>query len=124
MRPLLENPDIYNSFLRGRTKGDYEERSGAGAISVECLTSYWTSTGASQALTLADGSEGQFKVIIHAVDGGSLVITPANLGGVTSATISLVAAGDNVILQFVKGNWWMIGQGTQATLTGNTITFA
>lgn len=124
MRINTEDSQHKSSLLAGRTKFDYEERTGAGAASLECETSYWTSTGAAQAVTLADGSEGQVKTIIHAVDGGSIAITPANYGGVTSATITLVAAGDSVTFKFVKGNWWGVAFFTQATLTGNTITHA
>lgn len=126
MRTRQERSQLVDCGIEGLLKSTYEERSGAGAISTAVLTSYWTSTGASQALTLADGEEGQFKIIIHAVDGGSLVITPTNFAAAapSSVSISLVAAGDNILLQFVKGNWWLLGFGTHATLTGNTIVFA
>ena len=39
--------------------------SGAGAIDVVSTITEVVSTGASQALTLADGVEGQLKIIIH-----------------------------------------------------------
>lgn len=118
-RDLLQHPDIYDAQHKGRRKLDYEERSGAGAISLEAPISYWTSTGAAQVLTLADGSEGQVKTIIHAVDGGSLVITPANFAGAspTSATITLATAGDSVTLAFVKGQWWVTAFWSQLAIT-------
>jgi hypothetical protein len=126
MRQNLFDSDLNDCTLRGTTKFDYEERSGAGAISLDVYCSYWTSTGASQALTLADGAEGQEKRIVHAVDGGSLVITPANFAGSapTSATITLATAGDTVTLQFIKGQWWVVGFWSQAAITGSTITIA
>jgi hypothetical protein len=124
MRPNLERPDIVDGFIKGLLKGSYEERTGAGAISLACLTSYWTSTGAAQALTLSDGEEGQFKIIVHAVDGGSIAITPTNLGGATSTTITMATAGDSIVLQFLKGNWWVIASSSNAAVTGSTITYS
>lgn len=114
MRPTLENPEIWNGKIFGRLIGSFEERSGAGAISLETLTSYWTSTGAN-ALTLADGTEGQLKILVHAVDGGSLVVTPANFAGAapTSTTITLLTAGDSVTLQFLKGQWYIVATWSQ-----------
>lgn len=123
MRTRQEDGEFVNSQLKGRTKFDFEERSGAGAISIECKTSYWTSTGAN-ALTLADGSEGQIKTIVHAVDGGSLVITPANFGGATSATVTLATAGDSVTFEFLKGAWWVTAFNSNAAVTGSTVTYA
>ncbi len=108
MRQNLFDSELKDSQFKGRQKFDYEERTAAGAASLECKYSYWTSSGAGQIVTLADGSEGQEKVIIHAVDGtGSLVITPANFGGAASATVTLVDAGDSVSFVFLKGNWWL-----------------
>lgn len=123
MRSNHEDSQSINHQLKGRTKFDYEERSGAGAISLECKTSYWTSTGAN-ALTLADGSEGQIKTVIHAVDGGSLVITPANFGGATSATATLATAGDSITFEFIKGAWWVTAFNSNAAVTGSTVTYA
>jgi hypothetical protein len=108
-RIYTEDSEFKDSRHLGRFKwGPHEERSGAGAIGLETTVSYWTSTGAN-ALTLADGSEGQEKIIIHATDGGSLVITPANFAGTapTSTTITMLTAGDVLALVFVKGQWWI-----------------
>lgn len=109
MRSNHEEGQFVNTQLKGRTTFDYEERTGAGAASLECELSYWTSSGAGQVVTLADGREGQQKTILHAVDGtGSLVVTPANFGGTASTTVTLVDAGDSVTFRFVKGNWWLV----------------
>lgn len=124
MRPTLERAEAMQIHIKELLKLGYEERSGAGAISLAVPVSYWTSTGAAQALTLADGEEGQVKIIVHAVDGGSIVITPTNFGGATSATITLATAGDAVGLMFIKGSWWVIFFNSNAAVTGSTVTFA
>lgn len=63
--------------------------SGPGAIDVATRTTLYTSTGAAEALTLADGSRvGQRKTVIHAVDGGSGVITAASPGNFTNVTLT------------------------------------
>lgn len=67
-------------------------------------------TGGAEALTLADGSEGQELTIIMTVDGGAGTVTPANFGNGTTLTFD--DAGDNAVLKFVDGNWWTIGTPT------------
>lgn len=127
MRIYTEDSEFKDSRHVGRFKwGPHEERTGAGAIGLETTISYWTSTGAAQALTLADGSEGQEKTIIHAIDGGSIVITPANFAGASpvSATITMATAGDSITLVFVKGQWWVKAFSSQAAITGSTVVFA
>jgi len=81
--------------------------SGAGAINVTSQVTYFTSTGASQALTLADGTAGQIKTIIHIVDGGSGVLTPTNFG--SGSTITFTNVGDTATLLFTNSAWYLIG---------------
>jgi len=71
-----------------------------------------TTLGAS-ASAMADGYEGQRKIIKMVVDGGDMVITPANFFDGT--TITLNDAGDVVDLVFVDGNWHLISN-TGATI--------
>jgi hypothetical protein len=67
--------------------------SGAGAVNVTTFATLFTSTGAAQALTLADGTQaGQIKFIMHVVDGGSGVLTPTTKTNFT--TLTLTAAYD------------------------------
>lgn len=80
--------------------------SGAGAISVTKDTTKFTSTGPAQALTLADGVDGQIKCIIHDVDGGSGILTPTTKTGYT--TIAFTNAGDSATLEFVTTRGWII----------------
>ena len=81
--------------------------SGAGAVDLTSQITHFTSTGAAQALTLADGTVGQIKTIIHIVDGGSGVLTPTNFGGGTNITLD--AVGDTVTLIFTNSKWHVIG---------------
>lgn len=84
--------------------------SGPGAVDVTSLVTAFTSTGAGNALTLADGTPGQIKTIIYvaeAAGGDTGVLTPSNLGSAT--TITFNAVGDAVTLQFVGADWWVIG---------------
>lgn len=64
---------------------------GAGAVNVTARTTLFTSTGAGQALTLANGTKtGQRKTVHHTVDGGSGILTPATAGNFATATFTNV----------------------------------
>jgi hypothetical protein len=62
-----------------------------------------TTSGVSQALTLADGTVGQMKIIAHAVDGGSAVLTPTTKIGFS--TVTFAAVGDSVTLIYTSAGW-------------------
>ena len=84
--------------------------SGPGAVNITSLATAFTSTAAGNALTLADGAQGQLKTIIYvaeAAGGDTGVLTPANLGSAT--TITFNAVGDSVTLQFAGTDWWVVG---------------
>jgi len=90
--------------------GAVQALSGPGAVNITTLTTAFTSTGAGDALTLADGVAGQLKTIVYvaeAAGGDTGVLTPANLGSAT--TITFNAVGDSVTLQFIGADWWVIG---------------
>ena len=87
-------------------KASTDTRSGAGAVSVTKDTTKLTSTGVAEAITLADGVDGQIKRIIHDVDGGSMVLTPTTKTGYT--TITFTNAGDAVTLEFVTTRGWIV----------------
>lgn len=89
--------------LTGGLAGGVQSLSGAGAVNLTTLTTAFTSTGAAQALTLAAGTVGQIKTIIHAVDGGSGVLTPTT--GLGYTTITFTNAGDTATLQYVTQGW-------------------
>lgn len=88
--------------------------SGAGAVNVTSYSTRITSTGAAQALTLANGTQiGQLKKISHVVDGGSSVLTPTSLSGGT--TITFTTVGEFVILMWNGTAWVVLEVGNTAT---------
>lgn len=94
-----------NGFV-GIVIGSIQSLSGAGAVNLTTDTTELTTTGSAQALTLADGTAGQYKSIVHVVDGGSAVLTPTTKTGFT--TITFTAVGDSARLQFHTTRGWMI----------------
>jgi len=80
--------------------------SGAGAVNVTTAITWVVTTGAN-ALTLADGAEGQRKFIVMKTDGGTGTLTPSHLGN--GSTITFDDAGDCAGLLFTNGSWYMIG---------------
>jgi len=80
--------------------------SGAGAVNLTDMLTSLTTTGASQALTLANGTVGQIKIISHVVDGGSAVLTPTTKIGFT--TITFTAVGDSAMLIYTVSGWDII----------------
>lgn len=83
--------------------------SGAGAVNITQPVTKFTSTATGNALTLANGVEGQIKTIVYvaeAAGGDTGVLTPTNLGAGT--TITFNAIGDACILQFLGTDWWAI----------------
>jgi len=77
--------------------------SGAGAVNITDMLTSLTTTGAAQALTLANGTVGQIKIISHVVDGGSAVLTPTTKIGFS--TITFTAVGDSAMLIYTAAGW-------------------
>ena len=85
---------------------------GAGAVNITSAITHIVTTDA-DALTLADGTEGQRKFIVMKTDGGDGTLTPTNLGNGT--TITFDDAGDSANLFFTNAAWyWMGGTATLA----------
>ena len=97
---------------------------GAGAVDVTVRTNLITSSGAAQAITLADGTvDGQRVRIVHTADGGSIRLTA---GGslhldATVATITLANRFDWIELEWLTDAWRLIGVGGIGTI-GVTLT--
>ena len=77
--------------------------SGAGAVDITNAFTQLTTTGASQALTLADGAVGEIKIISHVVDGGSAILTPTTKIGFS--TITFTNVGDSCMLIYTSAGW-------------------
>jgi hypothetical protein len=112
--PTLVTPTLgvatATSVATGPVFGTVQSLSGPGAVNITTLTTAFTSTGAGNALTLADGAAGQLKTIVYVAEAGggdTGVLTPTNLGSAT--TITFNAVGDSVTLQFIGADWWVIG---------------
>lgn len=93
--------------LIGDVQASVQSLSGAGAVNVTDMFTSLTTTGAAQALTLANGTAGQIKIISHVVDGGSAVLTPTTAIGFT--TITFTAVGDSATLIYTAAGWAIIG---------------
>jgi hypothetical protein len=84
--------------------------SGPGAVNITSLATAFTSTAAGNALTLADGAQGQLKTVIYVAETAGAdtgILTPTNLGSATTITFNTV--GDSVTLQFAGTDWWVVG---------------
>jgi hypothetical protein len=80
--------------------------SGAGAVDVTNAFTALTTTGAAQALTLANGTVGEVKIITHVVDGGSAVLTPTTKIGFT--TITFTGVGESAMLVYTAAGWAIV----------------
>lgn len=80
--------------------------SGPGAVSVTTSSTEVTTTGVADALTLANGTNGQIKVIVHGVDGGSFVLTPSTKTG--WSTFTSTAAGESITVQYFTTRGWIV----------------
>ena len=80
--------------------------SGAGAVDITNAFTALTTTGATQALTLANGSVGEVKIITHVVDGGSAVLTPTTKIGFT--TITFTGVGESAMLVYTAAGWAIV----------------
>ena len=102
-----------NVFATGPTfdniNGSVQALGGPGAVNLTTYTTAFTSTAAGNALTLANGAQGQIKNIVYvaeAAGGDTGVLTPTNLGAGT--TITFNAVGDSCQLQFIGTDWWAV----------------
>lgn len=93
-------------ILRGPVIEGTASRSGAGAIPLTHPSVAITTTGGSQAMTLDNGANGQKLTLVHAVDGGSAVVTPTTKTGFT--TITFTNAGDTAQLMYLNTQGWVI----------------
>ena len=78
-------------------------------VEITSSTTLVNATAAAAPMTLADGSDGQIKIIINTSTAGSnaVTITPATFNG--GSTINIDAPGRSVICMFKGTKWNVIG---------------
>lgn len=108
----LEKTETDRVIVEKRLELNSETVIASGAISVETpLTMIQTDTAAAAiACTLANGYNGQMKIIVFYGDDGDAVVTPANFFNGT--TITLDDEGDMWMGVFWAGNWYSVGTPT------------
>ena len=82
-----------------------ENVTGGGALSTTTVVSFISTTG-TESYSLADGVEGQEKIIIMKADGGNATVTPDNLVGFTS--VRLTGVNNSFHLIYGSTGWNII----------------
>jgi len=93
--------------------GSVHSLTGPGAVNLTDLITEVSTTGA-DALTLANGSAGQVKIITMVADGGDGTLTPTTLAGGTTITFNDV--GDGVVLVYSTTVGWVVVGNNGATI--------
>jgi len=95
----------------------------SGAVSIDTGITYFDSTAGAAALALADGVEGQRKILMMLVDGGDVVVTPVNYANGTTITFNDV--WDVAGLLFTGSSWKLVSSlGVDAGIVTITATAA
>lgn len=112
--PTLISPVLGNatatSISTGPIFGTTQSLNGAGAINLTTLSTAFTSTTTGDALTLANGTTGQVKIIVYVSETAGAdtgVLTPNTSIGYS--TITFTNVGDSVTLQYFTQGWAVIG---------------
>ena len=105
--------DVFNNIpsflgLKQTSQSITADGSTATAVNVTTAITEINATSATHAGAMADGADGQIKIILNVSTSGTnnVVITPANLRGYS--TITLNAQGESVICLFKNSNWNVI----------------
>lgn len=107
--PVNKKISVANIFNRVPTwlglGGTPQSLSAAGAVNLTTsITHVTTVSSGSIALTLADGTNGQIKIVTCIVfDTNTAVLTPTNFAN--GSTITFNSAGDSVVLLFTNSKW-------------------
>ena len=78
------------------------------AVDVTSAITLINATSATHAGALADGSDGQIKIVVNISTGGTnnVVITPANF---SNTSFTLNAPGETAVCVFKNSKWYIIG---------------
>ena len=105
--------DVFNNIpsflaLKQTSQSITADGSTATAINVTSAITEINATSATRSCAMADGVDGQIKIIIDTATSGTnaITITPANLRGYS--TITLNAPGESVTCLFKNSNWNVI----------------
>jgi len=110
----VTSADVFNNVpswigLKQVSQALTADGSSALVVDVTSQITEINATSGGGACSIADGADGQTKIIIDTATSGTeaLVITPTNLRG--GANITLNAPGETVHLLFKNSNWNIIG---------------
>lgn len=99
-----------NQTFSGAIITSTQTLSGAGAVDIVNIATAFTSTATGNALTLANGTNGQIKTVVYVAEGAALdtgILTPTTRVGYS--TITFTSVGDSVTLQYFTQGWAVIG---------------
>ena len=95
-----------------------DTRTGAGAVSLTTPVTFLSNSSGVEALTIANGTAGQIKILVMTVKGGtSMRFTgQSNMLFAGGNTLTFDAVGETAILMYVNSKWTLIA-GTAAVST-------
>jgi hypothetical protein len=99
-----------NQTFSGAIITSTQTLSGAGAVDIVNIATAFTSTATGNALTLANGANGQVKTVAYVAEAAALdtgILTPTTRVGYS--TITFTNVGDSVTLQYFTQGWAVIG---------------
>ena len=105
--------DVFNNIpsflgLKQTSQTITADGSSTTAVDVTSAITEINATSATHSCAMADGSDGQIKIILNTSTSGTnaITITPANF---TNTSITLNAAGESAICIFKSSKWYVIG---------------
>jgi len=105
--------DVFNNIpsylgLKQTSQTITADGSTATAVDVTSAITEINATSATHSCAMADGTDGQIKVIVNTSTSGTnaITITPANF---SNSTITLDAAGETAVCLFKNSKWYVIG---------------
>jgi|SRR5210317_277443 len=105
--------DVFNNIpswlgLKQTSQSITADGSSTTAVDVTSAVTEINATSATHSCALADGSDGQVKIIVNTSTSGTnaITITPANF---SNTTITLDAPGESAICIFKNSKWYVIG---------------
>ena len=105
--------DVFNNIpswlgLKQTSQSITADGSTTTAVDVTSAVTEINATSATHSCALADGSDGQVKIILNTSSSGTnaITITPANF---SNSTITLDAPGESAVCIFKNSKWYVIG---------------